>query len=100
MSVSDKMLVMLDPEDLTAKQLRKILNGVSRSQLPYAKKSKAEQDEDKEDAADEGDALADLKKETNGDGKAPPVTKDDLPAELAGDDEEDTKPTKKGKGKV
>jgi hypothetical protein len=92
-------LVSLDPEDLTPKQLRKILNGIARSQLPYAKKTKEEQDKDKEDADEESNSLANLKEETNG--KAPKVEAkaDDFPAELAGDDEEegDEKPKKKGK---
>lgn len=97
MSSNLSALVALDPEDLTPKQLRKILNGIARSQLPYAKKTKEEQEKDKEEAEEEGNALANLKEETNG--KAPKIEAkaDDFPAELAEDEEGDEKPKKKGK---
>lgn len=68
----------LDLDDLTPKQLRKVLNGLVRNQLPYAKKT----DEEKEDHADkdeeESNSLADLKESKNGKPKTPKVTKDDL----------------------
>lgn len=68
----------LDLDDLTPKQLRKVLNGLVRNQLPYAKKT----DEEKEDHADkdeeESNSLADLKESKSGKPKTPKVMKDDL----------------------
>lgn len=89
----DQMLTTLDIDDLTPKQLRKLLNGVARSQLPYAKKTKEEQDAQKDEANEENDALAKLHKEKKGDSKPPKVLKDDLP--VAVDDEEDEEETDK-----
>ena len=93
-------LVGLDLEDLSPKQLRKILNGIARSQLPYAKKSDEEKAKDKDDAAEESEALANLHREKKGDSKPPKVLADDLPEALASDDEdedEDEVPQKKRK---
>lgn len=98
--MSDQMLASLDLDDLTPKQLRKILNGVARSQLPYAKKTKEEQEADKEKASEESEALADLHKEKKGDSKAPTVLASDFPATAKGDDEDDDTTTPKKKKKV
>jgi hypothetical protein len=87
--MSAQSLAGLDLEDLTPKQLRKILNGVARSQLPYSKKTKEEQDEDKDEAADESDALTKLHREKKGDSKPPKVLADDLPIGGGEDDEEE-----------
>jgi hypothetical protein len=75
--------------------LRKILNGVARSQLPYAKKTKEEQEEDKEKAAKDSEALADLHKEKKGDSKPPSVLASDLPEKDKEDDDEEDTPKKK-----
>lgn len=68
----------LDLDDLTPKQLRKMLNGLVRNQLPYAKKT----DEEKESHADKDDeeskALADLKEKKSGKPKTPKVEEADL----------------------
>jgi len=96
--MSDQMLASLDLDDLTPKQLRKILNGVARSQLPYAKKTKEEQEADKEKASEESEALADLHKEKKGDSKAPTVLASDLPVKSEDEDEvEEDSPKKKKK---
>lgn len=95
--MSDQMLASLDLDDLTPKQLRKILNGVARSQLPYAKKTKEEQEEDKERASKESEALADLHKEKKGDSKAPKVLPSDFPAKDDEDEDEDDSPKSKKK---
>jgi V8-like Glu-specific endopeptidase len=94
--MSDQMLASLDLDDLTPKQLRKILNGVARSQLPYAKKTKEEQEADKEKASEDSEALADLHKEKKGDSKAPTVLASDLPVKSEDEDEvEEDSPKKK-----
>jgi hypothetical protein len=94
----ESVLTTLDLDDLTPRQLRKILNGVARSQLPYAKKS---EDEKKEQADEDGkkvDSMADLLTEKKGDSKPPKVLATDLPASDKDDDEdEDSKDTKKKK---
>jgi hypothetical protein len=85
--MSHHILTSLDLEDLTPRQLRKVLNGVARSQLPYSKKTKEEQEEDKERANEENDKLVMMHREKKGDPKAPEVLKSDLP-----DADEDCKP--------
>lgn len=68
----------LDLDDLTPKQLRKVLNGLVRNQLPYSKKTAEEKEEHADKDEEESDALANLKESTNGKPKTPKVTKDDL----------------------
>jgi len=76
--MSHQAISGLDLDDLTPKQLRKVLNGLVRNQLPYSKKT----DEEKEEHADkdekESKSLADLKESKNGKPKTPQITKDDL----------------------
>lgn len=64
--MSHQILASLDIEDMTPRQLRKILNGVARSQLPYHKKTKEEQEEDAEKTDSEADAVAELHAEKKG----------------------------------
>lgn len=71
----------LDLDDLTPKQLRKMLNGLVRNQLPYGKKSAEEKEEHAEKDEEESNALADLKESTNGKAKTPKVMTEDLAAE-------------------
>lgn len=90
---SEQMLTTLDIEDLSAKQLRKILNGMARAQLPYSKKSKEEKDKQAKDEEDENDSLVNLHREKKGDSKPPKVLASDLPKDddKDEDEEEDTK---------
>lgn len=74
-------LVGLDMEDLTAKQLRKLLGGFAMRHLTAKDKEKAKEDSD-EDADKENDDLVDLHEEKKGDSKPPKVTKGDLPPGL------------------
>ena len=72
-------LASLDLEDLSPKQLRKILNGLARNQLPYSKKTAEEQAADEEEANEENDSLVSLHREKSGDSKPPKVLASDLP---------------------
>jgi hypothetical protein len=74
-------LVGLDMEDLTAKQLRKLLGGFAMRHLTAKDKEKAKKESDEEEDK-ENDDLVDLHEEKKGDSKPPKVTKDDLPASL------------------
>lgn len=68
----------LDLDDLTPKQLRKVLNGLVRNQLPYAKKTDEEKENHAEKDEEESNALADLHEGKKGKPKTPKVTEDDL----------------------
>jgi hypothetical protein len=76
--MSHQAISGLDLDDLTPKQLRKVLNGLVRNQLPYAKKTDEEKESHAEKDEEESDALADLKEAKNGKPKTPKVMKDDL----------------------
>jgi hypothetical protein len=76
--MSHQAISGLDLDDLTPKQLRKVLNGLVRNQLPYAKKTDEEKESHAEKDEEESDALADLKESKNGKPKTPKVMKDDL----------------------
>jgi hypothetical protein len=87
----DSILTTLDLEELTPKQMRKILSGLARAQQPFGKKTKEEQDEDAKEAEKKNDSLVDLDRE-KGDSKPPKVKSDDLPGKKGteeDDDEED-----------
>lgn len=88
-------ITTLDLEDLTPRQLRKLLQGVARNSLPHHKKSDDEKESDKEKAADDNDSLVDLDRK-KGDSKPPKVNADDLPADLK-EDEDEGKEEKKDK---
>lgn len=96
-------LATIDPEDLTPKQMRKLINSFRSESLMRHKRKKNRPEEDDEDDGDEDEDkensdLVDLHREHKGDDKAPEVNRDDLPkgAELPGDEEEDeTKEDKK-----
>lgn len=64
--MSHHFLASLDIEDMTKSQLRKLLNGVARSQLPYHKKTKEEQEEAAEQTDSEAEAVAELHAEKKG----------------------------------
>lgn len=81
-------LTTLDLEDLTPRQLRKLLQGVARNSLPHHKKTADEKESDKEKAAEDNDSLVDLDRK-KGDSKPPKVNADDLPADLESDDEKE-----------
>ena len=76
--MSHQAMSGLDLDDLTPKQLRKVLNGLVRSQLPYSKKTDEEKESHAEKDEEESNALANLKESKNGKPKTPKVTKDDL----------------------
>jgi len=88
----------LDPDEMTPKQLRLALRHAASAAMTHAsrKKKEAEEKDEPEDEhnaeeeSKENDDLVDLAAEQGG-GKAPKVTKDDMPAGL--------KFTKYGKGK-
>jgi hypothetical protein len=71
----------LDLEDLPPKALRKLI----KSMLAKAGKKPSPQDDDKAD--EEREALTDLHEQHKGKPTPIPVTEDDLPPELKGDDE-------------
>lgn len=87
--MSHHLLTSLDIEDMTPKQLRKLLNGVVRSQLPYHKKTKEEQEEDAEKVDSEADAVADLHAESKGKDPIPKTDKPKLPEGVAESDNDD-----------
>jgi hypothetical protein len=72
----------LELEDLTPKQLRKLLKGSLISSMTRSRrkdaKSKDEDDDDYEDIK-ENDDLVSLHREKTGDSKSPAVTQADLP---------------------
>lgn len=79
---------IMDLEDLTPRQLRKMIGKLMRARLPSHEKTADEREEDAKKAEKANDDLADLMaegKNTN----TPKVTKDDLPK--SGDDKEDDK---------
>lgn len=71
-------LVGLDLDDLTPKQLRKLLSGFAKHRLSAPERKKVKEELDEEDSK-ENDDLVDLHEEKTGDSKPPKVTKDDLP---------------------
>jgi len=76
--MSHQAISGLDLDDLTPKQLRKVLNGLVRNQLPYGKKTDKEKEEHAEKDEEESNALADLHENKKGKPKTPKVMKDDL----------------------
>jgi len=76
--MSHHAIAGLDLDDLTPKQLRKVLNGLVRNQLPYAKKTDEEKEAHAEKDEEESNSLADLKESKNGKPKTPKVLADDL----------------------
>jgi hypothetical protein len=76
--MSDHAIAGLDLDDLTPKQLRKMLNGMVRNQLPYAKKTDEEKESHAEKDEEESNALANLKESKNGKPKTPKVLAEDL----------------------
>lgn len=82
------MLRRLDPEDLTPKQMRKIIYGERRNRLARHLKTAAEKESQDSEADEEREALADLMAE-KGDGKPPKVSKDDLPFNKKSNDKDD-----------
>ena len=75
--MSHHAIAGLDLDDLTQRQLLKVLNGLVRNQLPYSKKTDEEKEEQADKDADESNALADLK-EKQGKPKTPKVMSSDL----------------------
>ena len=96
--MSHRLLASLELDELTPRQLRQILRGVARSQLPYGRKTDEEKEEDKSEASEENESLVNLHREKSGDPKAPKVLKDDLPADDESEDSEEKPVAKKKKG--
>ena len=90
----------LDLDDLTPKQLRKLLKGslVSSMTRNRRKEARAEEDDEEPDT-EENDGLVELHREKKGDDKAPKVTRDDLPRGVTMPESED-EPKKKDKYKT
>jgi hypothetical protein len=104
--MSLKAMAGIDPEDITAKQWRKIFREMSRTALMRGKRKDCEDGdcEEEEDAtADkENDDLVNLHEEHKGDSRPPKVTKADLPKGVKmpeEDDEDDIQIAKTKKGK-
>lgn len=96
-STSERAAALLDLEDLTPKQLRKILGGFAMRHLTA--KDKAEAKKDSEEEADkENDDVVALHEEKKGDSKPPKVTKGDLPPGLKIAADKDEKKDKKRNG--
>jgi hypothetical protein len=85
----------LDLDDLTPKQMRKLLSGFARQKLSSEDRKKVKEELDEEEDK-ENDDLVDLHEEKKGDSKPPKVTKGDLPPGLKiAADKEDKKDKKK-----
>lgn len=85
----------LDPEDLTAKQWRKLFRS---ARLMRSEKTEDEKDEETDKAAKENDDLVNLQEEKKGKSKPPKVEADDLPEGIAEAEEAGEKPKKKARG--
>lgn len=85
----------LDPEDLTAKQWRKLFRS---ARLMRSEKTEDEKDSETDKAAKENDDLVNLQEEKKGKSKPPKVEADDLPEGIAEAEEADEKPKKKARG--
>ena len=76
-----EMLTTLELEDLTPKQLRKVLHGLAQAKLPSHRREKEEEEKESEKAESENESLVGLDRE-RGDSKPPVVLDDDLPESL------------------
>jgi|SaaInlStandDraft_1057018.scaffolds.fasta_scaffold35217_2 hypothetical protein len=85
--------IELEPADLNAAGLRKILKGMQAREKTYSEKDSKEKDKQDAEKDQDNDDLVDLHREKKGDSKPPAVTKDDVPEALQGDDdsEDDSK---------
>jgi hypothetical protein len=89
----DQAISTLDLDDLNAKQLRKLIKGMSISSKPHHEKSDEDKEEDESKAQEENSSKVDLHRE-KGDDKGPKVEKDDLPEGLKNEDEDESKDEK------
>jgi hypothetical protein len=76
--MSSSVLATLDLDDLTPRQLRRLLRGAAEKSMPRNKRAKEEVDEEDDEADKENDDLVSLHRE-KGDSKPPKVEQDDLP---------------------
>lgn len=81
--------IELEPADLNAAGLRKILKGMQAREKTYSKKTDEEKGKQDSEKDQDNDDLVDLHREKKGDSKPPEVTKDDIPEALKGDDNSD-----------
>lgn len=82
----------LDPEDLTAKQWRKLFRS---ARLMRSEKTEDEKDEETDKAAKDNDDLVNLQEEKKGKSKPPKVEADDLPEGIVEADEKAAAKAKK-----
>lgn len=82
----------LDPEDLTAKQWRKLFRS---ARLMRSDKTEDEKDEETDKAAKDNDDLVNLQEEKKGKSKPPKVEADDLPEGIVEADEKAAAKAKK-----
>jgi NAD(P)H-dependent FMN reductase len=81
--------IELEPADLNAAGLRKILKGMQSAEKQRHKQDEETKDKEDDEKNKEADDLVDLHREKKGDSKPPAVTKDDVPKALQGDDDSD-----------
>lgn len=82
----------LDPEDLTAKQWRKLFRS---ARLMRSEKTEDEKDEETDKAAKDNDDLVNLQEEKRGKSQPPKVEADDLPEGIVEADEKAAAKSKK-----
>lgn len=98
---SNGLVVHLDPEDITAKQWRKIIAGAHRMGMLRDKREEKDKDDEDDSVTSDNDDLVNLAEEKKGDSKPPKVTKEDLPkgVKFPEEDDEEEQIASKKKGK-
>ena len=89
----DQAISTLDLDDLNAKQLRKLIKGMSIASKPHHEKSDEDKKKSEDEAQEENSSKVDLHRE-KGDDKGPKVEKDDLPEGLKDEDKDEDKDEK------
>lgn len=95
------LVLNLDPEDITAKQWRKIFSSAQRMGMLRDKRKEEDKESEDDSASSENDDLVNLAEEKKGDSKPPKVTKEDLPkgVKFPEEDDEEEQIADKKKGK-
>lgn len=88
----DSAVSTLDLDDLTARQLRKLIKGMAVASKPHHEKSDEDKKKSEDEAQEENSSKVDLHGE-KGDSKPPKVSKDDIPTDK--DDEDEDKDSEK-----
>ena len=91
----------LQPEDITAKQWRKIFSHAQSMGMLRDRRDEEDKDEEDDSASSATDDLVNLAAEKKGDSKPPKVTKEDLPkgVKFPEEDDEEEQIASKKKGK-